>query len=41
MNKIKLAAIALFGAVILSACTDIPAPVDTMVTEEAVSSGKL
>ena len=41
MNKLKLAAIALFGAVILSACTDTPAPVDTMVTGEAASSGKL
>ncbi|MDA0318301.1 MAG: hypothetical protein ACO2YO_05485 [Paracoccaceae bacterium] len=41
MNKLKIAVVALFGAVLLSACTDAPAPVDTMVPAEPVSSGKL
>ena len=41
MNKVKIAVVALFGALILSACADAPAPVDTMVPAEPVSSGKL
>ena len=40
MNKIKLIAIAPLGAILFSMHGD-SAPVDTMVIEEAASSGKL
>ncbi len=41
MNKVKITVVALFGAIMLSACAEAPAPVDTMVPAEPVSSGKL
>ena len=41
MNKVKIVVVALFGVVMLSACADAPAPVDTMVPAEPASSGKL
>ena len=40
MNTLRVVAIALFSALFLSACTDVPSS-ETMVAPEPASNGKL